>query len=153
MCGRSPYKVLEPQVYDMRLLGDTRIYQEGSISPPCMVLLQPEQQEELACVLLVNGEAMCSQEELQGDKSKPPSLSLSLSGEEPNAKLERCAASSHLLLQQTHFTSLKICKTVTQCVRQSMRKHTLKSQQTAVKPHNSPCLSSCIFKAECSLWI
>ncbi len=80
-------------------------------------------------------------------------LSLSLSGEEPNAKLERCAASSHLLLQQTHFTSLKICKTVTQCVRQSMRKHTLKSQQTAVKPHNSPCLSSCIFKAECSLWI
>lgn len=40
----------------MQLLGDTRIYQEGGISPPCMVLLQSEQQEESACVLLVNGE-------------------------------------------------------------------------------------------------
>lgn len=54
MC--SPYKVLERRVYDMQLLGDTHIYQEGGISPPCMVLLQSEQQEESACVFLVNGE-------------------------------------------------------------------------------------------------
>lgn len=40
----------------MQLLGDTHIYQERSISPPCMVLLQSEQQEEPACVFLVNGD-------------------------------------------------------------------------------------------------
>lgn len=74
MCGRSPYKVLEPQVYDMQLLADTHIYQEGSISPPCMVLLQSQRLEGSLCVLLVNGEVMCSQEELRGTKSKPLSL-------------------------------------------------------------------------------
>lgn len=64
----------------MQLLGDTHIYQEGSISPPCMVLLQSEQQEGgSACVVLVNGEVMCSQEDLQARKSQPLSSSRALS--------------------------------------------------------------------------
>lgn len=38
-CVRSPYKVVQPRVYDMQLLADRCIYQERGISPPCMVLL------------------------------------------------------------------------------------------------------------------
>lgn len=132
MCG--PYKVLEPQVYDMQLLGDTHIYQWGSISPPCMVLLQWEQQEEAVCVLLVNGETMCSQEAVN--------QSLSLWGE-PNTELKflRSVPTTNTLHNVPDNSLFGwICKSV------SMRKYTLKS-------HKSSCLSVCIFKAECSLWI
>lgn len=51
-----------------------------------------------SCVLLVNGETMCSLEVLQGRKSNPLST-------------QYCA----------------VCKTVTQCVKQSMRNFTEKS--------------------------
>lgn len=51
-------------------------------------------------MLLVNGLAMCSQEKLQGDKSQPPSAL--------NGRVKVVWFLSHLFLQQTHFTSIKI---------------------------------------------
>lgn len=94
-----------------------------------MVLLQPEHQEESVCVLLVNGLAVCSQEEPLGDKSKPPLSQRSL---------------YQILFspRQAHFMSFK-----KNSARQSMRK------LTAEKSHKSSRLSFRIFNAECSLWI
>lgn len=137
MCGCSPYKVLRLQVYDMQLLRDTHIYQEGSISPPCMVLLQSEQQEGSACVVLVNGEVMCSQEDLQGSKSQP----LSSRRAQHSAEVRLYQVCSYNIANRNSF--LSACVKV-KPVRQSVRKSMLKTQQ----------LSLYIFKAEGScLWM
>lgn len=127
--------------------GDTHIYQEGSISPPCMVLLQSEQQEE--SVLLVNGEALSSQEKPKGSKSQPPSPGRARVG----------SVLSDLLLQKqqkkhaSHHLKWFLIWACVRYTRQSMRKYKAQSRVTAEKCHKSSCLSSCIFKAECSQWL
>lgn len=120
----------------MQLLLHTHIYQEGSISPPCMVLFQSVRPEESACVLLVNGEAMCSQERLQGDKSKP----LSPWG----TTVAPCSLIKFVLKRKISFAIPKDCNTTCQAEHEKNGQITV----TAEESHKSPRLSFCIFKAE-----
>lgn len=70
-------------------------------------------------------EAVCSQEELQGNKSKPLS---------PRGTAVLCSSIRFVL---KHTISFEIYKTVTQCVRQSMRKKHSQITVTAEESHKS----------------
>lgn len=65
LCGRSPYKVLEAQVYDMQLLGGYTHLSEREVFHLlvwCSSSLSSLSSQQEESVLLVNGEAMCSWE-------------------------------------------------------------------------------------------
>lgn len=119
--------------------GDTHIYQEGSISPPCMVLVQSEQQEE--SVYFLSMERRCV------PRRSPKAV---------NHSQSRFRFIRFALTKKKHASHHLKWFLIWACVRytrQSMRKYKAQSRVTAEKCHKSSCLSSCIFKAECSQWL
>lgn len=119
--------------------GDTHIYQEGSISPPCMVLLQSEQQEE--SLYFLSMERRCV------PRRSPKAV---------NHSQSRFRFIRFALTKKKHASHHLKWFLIWACVRytrQSMRKYKAQSRVTAEKCHKSSCLSSCIFKAECSQWL
>lgn len=145
MCRRSPYKVLGLQVYDMQILGDTHIYQEGGILPPCMVLLQSQQQEESDCVLLVNEKALCSWEDLLSSKSQPLSL-----WEEHNTELRYCAVLWDLHIKKTnsHYIA-EVTSPICKILSDEAWENTHQKKKNVTNPHACHPASSKL----CNLWI